>query len=133
MNTSAPGIRALMEESQRKVNAIINNPIFSKPDQLSLYGMKVIVSNMLPYTVKHDNRPLKAKQWHGNRGTGRYALRVAKKWRKRFGQHEEIIDCMIIPDIHCSFYGGRGKLEPASKIVMLSRVRFNQLKEATRG
>lgn len=80
----------------------------------TLGGMKVIVSSILPYT-----RPVKSlptKQWHGNKGTGRYALRVNAKWRKRYGTEE--VNCMLLGHEH---------------VVMVSQSMYNKLMEAMRG
>jgi hypothetical protein len=50
---------------------------------LNIDGLRIVINQFLPMTL--PNKALPAKQWHGNRGTGRYAQRVNKKWRKRFG------------------------------------------------
>ena len=54
---------------------------------MSLYGIKVVESPLAVMQV--PNRQHKRKRWMSNA----YHARIQKKWRKRFGTHEE--PCMI--------------------------------------
>jgi hypothetical protein len=59
---------------------------------LNIDGLRIVINQFLPMTL--PNKALPAKQWHGNRGTGRYAQRVNKKWRKRFGT--KAVDMLVM-------------------------------------
>ena len=53
---------------------------------LMFHGIKIITSPLLP--LERSKRGIVPKPWHNHRGTGNYADRVRKKWRKRFGTEQ---------------------------------------------
>lgn len=111
--------------SLSEIREQILNPNFYQPKHLWFDDVEVIVSPLLPQIITRDVRPLAAKQWHGNRGTGRYALRIAKKWRKRFGQRKEVVDCYIVNANAWAVFGkGYGQ------VLVVSAAKFAQIKEA---